>query len=233
VKAFYAFFIVIMIASMAAVGFSTGGATKPEPAPLFDITATPVVTAAPVSFASPAPVIDGNDPYIATLKTNKGDIEITFATDTPQTINSFAFLAAKRFYDGAAVFYLDHEFWAQAGDPDCRSDSTLTCTGSRDAGYELPREGSALKHVKWAVVAPATQGVDTVSAGQFRILLMESDARLDGRETVFGTVTGGQDVLEQAAGFQLCTALTQAVPDCQHDLANAIVIEKVTVSPAS
>jgi cyclophilin family peptidyl-prolyl cis-trans isomerase len=232
VKAFYAVFIVVMIVSMASVGLvsSSSGSNTAKPSPI-DITNTPVISAAPVNFASPAPVIDATKAYLAAVKTNAGDIEITLATDTPQTVNSFAFLAAKRFFDGAAFFYIDHDYWAQTGDPDCRSDSKATCTGTRDAGYKLPAEDGALKHVKWSVVAPQVQGgADQVSGGQFRILFA-TDERLDGKETVFGTVTKGQEILEQHADFLLCTALTQTTPDCVKDLSGALVIESVVVAP--
>jgi len=232
VKAFYAVFIVVMIVSMASVGLvsQSSGNNTVKPSPI-DITATPVISAAPVNFASPAPVIDGTQPFVATLKTNKGDIEITLATDTPLAVNSFAFLAAKRFFDGAGFFYIDHDFWAQVGDPDCRTDSKATCTGTRDAGYKLPVENGALKHVKWSVVAPEVQGGgNQVSGGQFRILFT-TDERLDGRETVLGTVTKGQEILEQQANFLLCTALTQTTPDCAKDLSTALVIESVLVEP--
>lgn len=232
VKAFYAVFIVVMIASMASVGLvsQSGSNTAAKPTP-FDITPTPVFSSAPVNFPSPAPVIDGTKPYVATVKTNEGDIEITLATDTPETVNSFAFLAAKRFFDGAAFFYIDHDYWAQTGDPDCRSDSKATCTGTRDAGYKLPVEDGALKHVKWAVVAPQVQGgAGLVSGGQFRILFA-TDERLDGQETVFGTVTKGQEILEAHAEFLLCTALTQTTPGCATDLSTALVIESVAVVP--
>jgi cyclophilin family peptidyl-prolyl cis-trans isomerase len=232
VKAFYAVFIVVMIASMASVGLvsQTAGSNVILPSPI-DLTATPVISAAPVNFASPAPVIDGSDPYVATLTTNQGDIEITLATDTPQAVNSFAFLAAKGFFEGAAFFYVDHDYFAQAGDPDCRTDSKGTCTGTRDAGYKLPLEDGSLKHVQWAVVAPEVQGGgDQVTGGQFRILFT-ADERLDGRETVFGTVTKGQDILEQYPDFLLCTALTQSTADCARDISSALVIESVEVAP--
>lgn len=232
VKAFYAVFIVVMIASMASVGLvsSSSGKNVVKPSP-YDITATPVISAAPVNFPSPAPVIDGTKAYVATVKTNEGNIEITLATDTPGAVNSFYFLAAKRFFDGAAFFYIDHDYWAQTGDPDCRSDSETTCTGTRDAGYKLPVEDGGLKHVKGAVVAPQVQGgADLVSGGQFRILFAD-DARLDGQETVFGMVTKGQEILEEHSNFLLCTALTQTTPGCATDLSTALVIESVTVEP--
>jgi cyclophilin family peptidyl-prolyl cis-trans isomerase len=221
-----------MIASMASIGLvsNSGSGNTAHPSP-FDITPTPAFTSAPVNFASPAPVIDASKPYIATLKTDRGDIEITLSTDAPQAVNSFAFLAAKKFYDGAAFFYVDHSYWAQAGDPDCRTDSKSTCTGTRDAGYKLPNEIGGTKHVKYAVVAPSVQGgANQVSGGQFRILLAD-DPRLDGQETVFGMVTKGQDILDKQPDLLLCTALTQATDNCSKVLTDALIINSVTVAP--
>lgn len=234
VKSFYVIFIVVMIASMASVGLATSSSgTKPPPPPIIDITNTPAATSQAKVFASPAPVIDGTKPYNATFKTNKGDIVVKLATDTPDTVNSLAFLAAKNFYDGQAFFYLDHEYWAQVGDPACNPDLEQVCTGTSDAGYKLPLEAGTLKHVKWAVVAPSVQGTaDEVSGGQFRILFAE-DSRLDGTETVFGTVIEGQSILENAATLHLCTALTQQEAGCAKDFTDAIIIEDVTVEPSS
>ncbi len=233
VKSFYVVFIVVMIASMASVGLAqSGGGSKPEPAPIIDITNTPEATSQAKVFASPAPVVDGTLPFVATFSTNKGEIVIELATDTPETVNSLAFLAAKNFYDGQAFFFLDQQYWAQAGDPACNPELDQICTGTGDAGYPLPVEVGSLKHVKWAVVAPSKQGSeDIVSAGQFRILFAD-DSRLDGTETVFGTVVEGQDILESAANFHLCTALTQEEPGCQEDFTEAILIEDVVVEAA-
>jgi cyclophilin family peptidyl-prolyl cis-trans isomerase len=233
-KAVYFIFIIVMIASMASVGLAaSSGGTKPTPPSPIDITATPQATSQAKVFASPAPVIDGTKPYVATFKTNKGDITIKLATDTPQAVNSLAFLAAKNFYDGQAFFYLDHAYWAQAGDPACVEGLQQACTGTSDAGYKLPLEAGSLKHVKWAVVAPSVQGAgDEVSGGQFRILFAD-DSRLDGTETVFGTVTGGQDILSNAPDLHYCTALTQQEAGCATDFSNAIIIQDVVVAPAS
>src|SRR5262249_50725194 len=137
IKAFYAIFIIVMIASMASVGLvsQNGSNNTVKPSPI-DITATPVISAAPITFASPAPVADPAVTYVATLHTNKGEIEITLDSKAAQAVNSFVFLARKQFYDGASFFYIDHNYWAQAGDPDCRTDSKATCTGTRDSGYK-------------------------------------------------------------------------------------------------
>jgi peptidyl-prolyl cis-trans isomerase B (cyclophilin B) len=233
VKAFYFVFIVVMIVSMAAVGLGVSqGKGKITPPAKIDITPTPQASAAAKVFASPAPVIDGTQPYIATLTTNKGDIQVKLATDTPQTVNSFAFLAAKGYYDNTAFFFLDHQYWAQGGDSECILNGTTTCTGTGDAGYKVPVETTSAKHVTWAVVAPLVQGTEDVSGGQFRILFTD-DSRLDGTESVFGTVTKGQDILEAQPDTRLCSALTQTVVGCDKDLSNALTIQHVVVAPAS
>lgn len=221
-----------MIASMASIGFAQNTGNKPEGPPIIDITNTPEATSQAKTFASPGPVIDGTKPFVATFTTNKGEIVVELATDTPDTVNSLAFLAAKNFYDGQAFFYLDHNYWAQTGDPACNPDLQQVCTGTGDAGYRVAVEVGKLKHVKWAVVAPSVQGSeDLVSGGQFRILFAD-DERLDGTETVFGMVVEGQDILESAAQFHLCTALTQETPGCQKDFSDALIIENVSVEPA-
>jgi cyclophilin family peptidyl-prolyl cis-trans isomerase len=244
VKSFYFVFIIVMIASMASVGLATQGSTKPDPPPIIDITATPQATSQAKVFASPAPVIDGTKPYNATFKTNKGDIVVELATDTPETVNSLAFLAAKNFYDNQAFFYLDHNYWAQVGDPACNPELDQTCTGTGDAGYKVALEngeGSEFaetvnplhgKHLKLSLVAPSLQGSeDLVASGQFRILFAD-DARLDGTETVFGMVIEGQSILENAATLHLCTALTQQESGCAEDFTDAIIIEDVVVAPS-
>ena len=57
-----------------------------------------------MTFEAPAKTIDSSRPYVATLKTDKGDIKIDLATGAaPETANSFAFLAGSGFYNGTRV----------------------------------------------------------------------------------------------------------------------------------
>jgi cyclophilin family peptidyl-prolyl cis-trans isomerase len=234
VKSFYFVFIIVMIASMASVGLATQGGTKPDPPPIIDITATPQATSQAKVFPEGPSIV--NDPeldYIATLRTNQGNIVIRLDKKAKAAVNSFHFLAGKNFYDNQAFFYVDHSYWAQAGDPACNPDLEQTCTGTGDAGYKLPTEASSIQHVAGAVVAPSVQGAaDEVSGGQFRILFA-NDARLDGTETVFGTVIEGMSILENAATLHLCTALTQQESGCAEDFTDAIIIEDVVVAPSS
>jgi peptidyl-prolyl cis-trans isomerase B (cyclophilin B) len=233
VKAFYLFFIVIMIASMAAVGLGsgfTGGSNEGAPIvddPFASAEATPEADQWP----EPGPVLDATQPHVATLTTNQGEIVIELSTAAPAAVNSFAFLAAKNFYDGTAFFYVDKDYFAQAGDPTCAAESENICSGLGGPGYTLNVEDSGLAHAQWAVVAPSMgDGAPDVHGSQFRILYT-TDERLDGAETVFGTVVEGQDILEGLADFSVCSVSTAS--DCQEDLTSALIIEDVKVQAAA
>lgn len=232
VKVFYVVFIVVMIASMAAVGFGVSqGSPNNEPAPIIDQTTAPEETPDVDQWPDGAPkVIDATKPHIATIETNQGTIVIELATDTPLAVNSFAFLAAKNFYDGTAFFYVDKAFFAQAGDPTCSKDSDRLCSGLGGPGYSLSVEDGELTHTQWAVIAPAlSEGETDVHGSQFRILYAD-DARLDGKETVFGNVIDGQHILEGLSDFSVCSVST--AENCQDDFTDALIIEDVVVTEA-
>lgn len=229
VKAFYMFFIVVMIASIAAVGLASGGRTRGTPPDIDDeLTGEPTPSTA-LSFEAPARTIDATQPHIATLKTDKGDITIELVTDAEQTVNSFAFLAGSGFYNGTTFFYVDPEYWAQAGDPTCKAGADTVCSGTGGPGYSLTLEETQEGHEQWAVVAPTLgQGGEDIHGSQFRILY-QPDPRLDGEETVFGRVVQGQEILEQLGQLQPCEVVN--VQNCDLDLSSALVIEEVIVEP--
>lgn len=226
------FFIVIMIASMAAVGLGSGSTNRGKPPDFEDPSVTEATPNAALTFDAPAPTIDGTQPHIATIKTDKGDIKIALSTDAPETVNSFAFLAGNGFYDGTAFFYVDQGFVAQAGDPGCRPDGENVCSGVGGPGYSLKLDADTeLKHEQWAVVAPTLgEGGEDVHGSQFRILFKD-DARLDGQGTVFGEVVEGQEILEGLSDLAPCEAVTSDA--CNANLDSALVIRDVIVAPAA
>ena len=230
VKAFYVFFIVVMIASMGAVGFGAGfgGSSRSSGAPIVNLDTTPEPTSDAQQWPDgPPPVIDATTAHIATLKTSEGDIVIDLSTEAPLAVNSFAFLAAKNFYDGVAFFYVDQDYFAQTGDPTCTGDGDRICSGLGGPGYTLSVEDSGIGHEEFVVVLAAnSDGGVEVHGSQFRILYT-ADERLDGRETVFGRVIEGQDILTNLANFSVCSVST--ADDCQEDLSAALIIEDVTV----
>jgi cyclophilin family peptidyl-prolyl cis-trans isomerase len=231
VKAFYLFFILVMIASIGAVGLAPGGGggrdrlNPDDPAVVEPTPNTAMV------FDAPAPTIDGTQPHVATIKTDKGDIKIELVTDAPQTVNSFAFLAGAGFYDGTTFFYVDRDYVAQAGDPGCRQDGENVCSGTGDPGYSLKLEKTQETHEQWAVVAPTLNpGGEDIHGSQFRILF-KPDPRLDGQETVFGKVIEGQEILEGLNDLAPCSAVSSEA--CNNDLSSALVIRDVIVTPAA
>ena len=232
-KIFYVFFIVVMIASMGAVGFGNfGGGTSSTGAPIVNLDTTPEPTSDALRWLDgPPPVIDATTAHIATLKTSEGDIVIDLSTEAPVAVNSFAFLAAKNFYDGAAFFYVDQDYFAQAGDPTCTGDGERICSGLGGPGYTLSVEDSGMGHEEFVVVLAAnSDGGEEVHGSQFRILYT-ADERLDGQETVFGKVIEGQDILTNLANFSVCSVST--ADDCQEDLSAALIIDDVTVVEVS
>jgi cyclophilin family peptidyl-prolyl cis-trans isomerase len=181
------------------------------------------------TYSEPAQTIDGTKPHVAMIETSMGMIEVELATDAPSVVNSFAFLAGKGFYDGTAFFWVD-DYFAQAGDPTCNLDEDAICSGVGGPGYTLPREDNGATHEQWAVVAlDLGAGEESVHGSQFRIL-RQDDTRLDGSETVFGTVTGGQEILTSLGSFLPCSVADSNT--CAEDLSSALVIEKIEVRPA-
>lgn len=225
------FFIVVMIASVAAVGLAPGGGGPRQTLDPEDPSVLEPTPNTSMVFDAPAPTIDGTKPHVATIKTDKGDIRIQLNTDAPQTVNSFAFLAGNGFYDGTAFFYVDRNYVAQAGDPGCRKDAKNVCSGAGGPGYSLKLEKTQEAHEQWAVVAPTLgEGGEDVHGSQFRILF-KADPRLDGQETVFGKVVEGQEILEGLSDLAPCSAVTSDV--CDANLDSALVIRDVIVEPAA
>lgn len=230
VKLFYITFIVVMIASMGAVGLGNFGSPSASPIEIEDEDLDAEPTPNPLVFDSVPPVIDPTRPHVAVIKTDRGDIKVELATDAPATVNSFAFLAGKGFYDGTVFFYVQRDYFAQAGDPTCRAESEKTCSGVGGPGYTLRLENSSLKHDAWAVVAPTmAEGGEDMHGSQFRILYQQDD-RLDGKQTVFGRVIEGQEILEGMSDFVPCSIASTG--DCQKDLSSSLVVNKVIVQPA-
>jgi peptidyl-prolyl cis-trans isomerase B (cyclophilin B) len=235
-KAFYLTFIILMIASMGAVGLGNFGSSGGNaPAPIFDDESSPAPTASAVQAwpEGPAPTVDGTKPYIATLDTNRGAIEIELVTDAPQAVNSFAFLAGQGFYNGTTFFYINRDYFAQAGDPTCNTEGKTTCSGVGGPGYTLPVEANSETHGQWSVVAPYVTAGESVHGSQFRILY-EADPRSDGKETIFGRITDpdSRAILESLQDLQLCDVVESDQCTSTLDAESMLIINKVTVAPA-
>jgi cyclophilin family peptidyl-prolyl cis-trans isomerase len=130
----------------------------------------------------------------AILKTTKGEIEFEFCKETPMTAANFVGLAkgditGKPFFNGITFHRVIPNFMIQSGDP--------TGTGTGGPGYQWKDEKVWLKHDRPGTVSMANRGIDSNSS-QFFITHVPTPW-LDGKHTVFGYVTKGQDVVNRIA----------------------------------
>ena len=138
--------------------------------------------------SAPSMQIDPGKQYRATITTDRGDVELTlYAQHAPATVNNFVFLARDGFYDGVVFHRVIPNFMVQGGDP--------TGTGTGGPGYKFADEFhmNPLRHEK-GVISMANAGANT-NGSQF-FITHGPQPHLDGRHTVFGKVTGGQDVVD-------------------------------------
>jgi len=123
-----------------------------------------------------------------TMNTSKGPINIRiFAGDTPVTAASFLNLASKQYYTGITFHRVIQNFMVQGGDP--------TGSGSGGPGYKFENECKPfLKHDSAGILSMANAGPNT-NGSQF-FITHGPTPHLDGKHTVFGQVTEGQDVVD-------------------------------------
>ncbi|GAB3996036.1 peptidylprolyl isomerase [Glycomyces albus] len=141
---------------------------------------------------------------VATLKTNVGDIKIKLYDDhAPKTVANFVGLAegtkdykdpntgqpgSGPYYDGVIFHRIIDGFMIQGGDP--------TGTGRGGPGYQFGDEFHPDLHFGSPyLLAMANAGPGT-NGSQFFITLGPTP-HLNGRHTIFGEVTEGQDVVDR------------------------------------
>lgn len=136
----------------------------------------------------PEMAIDTSKTYTATVKTVRGDFEITLRPDlAPEHVNSFVFLAREGYYDGTTFHRVIPGFVAQGGDP--------TGTGTGGPGYNVPAEFTTAEKFERGTVGMARSS-DPNSAGSQFFINFAATPNLDGAYTIFGTVTSGMDVVD-------------------------------------
>ena len=138
----------------------------------------------------PERVIDTEKAYVATIKTDHGDIAIDLAAkDAPNTVNSFVYLACSGFYDGLTFHRVitSPPFMIQGGDP--------SGNGTGGPGYQFGDEFSpAWRHDGPGMLSMANAGPGT-NGSQFFITLA-AQPHLDDRHSVFGRVTSGMEAVQ-------------------------------------
>ncbi len=134
-----------------------------------------------------------------------------FDDDAPKTVDNFTKLARDGFYDGLVFHRVIPDFMIQAGCP--RGD------GTGGPGYSFEDEFND-HPVARGYLAMANSGPNT-NGSQFFIVTVDEAPWLDGKHTVFGRLTSGQDVADR---------ISTVDRDGRDRPLEPVVIESVTVS---
>ena len=160
----------------------------------------------------PEMVIDPARIYTATIETSAGTMTAElFASEAPRTVNNFVFLAREGFYDDVIFHRVISGFMIQGGDP--------TGTGRGGPGYQFQNEDVARPYLR-GTLAMANAGRDT-NGSQF--FVMHADYALPPDYTIFGRLSGGEDVLD---------AIADAPKGAEDRPVNPVSITSVTVNEA-
>ena len=125
----------------------------------------------------------------AVISTTYGDIQLELFDDkTPKTCANFEKLANEGFYDGLSFHRVIPDFMIQGGCP--------LGTGTGGPGYQFEDEfHPGLEHDSPGILSMANAGPNT-NGSQFFITHVPCPW-LDGKHTVFGKVTEGQEIVDR------------------------------------
>lgn len=127
----------------------------------------------------------------AVIKTNKGDMQLSFyEQDAPNTVLNFVNLAKSGFYNGLTFHRVIPNFVVQGGCPNGN--------GAGGPGYQIKCElkGGNQYHDR-GVLSMAHAGRDTGGSQFFICHSRTNTAHLDGNHTCFAKVTNGLEVIDQ------------------------------------
>lgn len=162
---------------------------------------------------APASVVEPGTVYLATFRTDAGDVVVELAADNaPQNVNNFIALSRAGYYDGTHFYQVLEDLVALGGDP--------LETGGGSPGYTVPDEldPNVFNDAGW--LGSAQQGPDS-NTGQF-FFTLGATPWLAERFTPLGRVIEGLDILK---GF---TPRDPSLPD-QPD---GVLLQRVDISTA-
>ncbi|MEA2589803.1 MAG: hypothetical protein QOH66_2730 [Actinomycetota bacterium] len=172
-----------------------------------------------VSQSTPPPMtVSPSKTYTATIVTSCGTVVVALdAKDSPNTVNSFAYLASKGFYDGLTFHRVAKDFAVQGGDP--------AGTGSGGPGYSVQDNVPAGVTYTMGTVAMAKTGAEPPGTAGSQFFIVPTAGASRGYTpdyAILGHVTSGQDAVTKM------NALAPASGDGSP--VQPIYIEKITVT---
>jgi cyclophilin family peptidyl-prolyl cis-trans isomerase len=140
----------------------------------------------PKQYAKAEQVIDPSKRYVATIATDKGDIELALdASKAPKSVNNFVFLAGEGFYDGLTFHRVVDGFVIQGGCPQG--------TGRGGPGYQFEDEPVQGEYIPGSL-SMANSGPNS-NGSQFFISTVDNRRTLAKSYNLFGQVIKGMDVV--------------------------------------
>ncbi len=161
--------------------------------------------------------------FTAVLTTNCGDITLRLeGTDAPQTVASFVDLARRGYWRDSPCHRLVTSgiHVLQCGDP--------TGTGQGTPGYSFGIENApADGDYPRGTVAMARTSDPNSNGGQFFLVTRDSHLPTDGGGySIFGTVTGGMDVVDHIASAGVAGGGTDGAPAAPMSILRVAATEK-------
>lgn len=212
--------IVALVVAIVVVALVLRGHGTDEATPTNNVIAQATVPAATPSSTSSSTTKPMEKNYTeATLKTNMGDIVISFdKTNTPNTVENFIKLASTGFYNGTRFHRIIKDFMIQGGDPLSKDLSQKAMWGTGGPGYQFGDEIKPTNSDIKGTIAMANAGPNT-NGSQFFINVADN-IFLNGKHTVFGHVTTGYDIVEK---------ISKVETDPSDKPVNDVIIESVVL----
>lgn len=191
--------IAILIVVLGGLAFLLRGNLMPQSVTDTFATTTPTTTQTSTTTTSMNPTTQTPQKVTsATITTNKGVIEVAFASNTPITVENFAKLAASGYYNGTRFHRVIKDFMIQGGDPLSKDVANKAMWGTGGPGYKFNDELTGSETYPLGTLAMANAGPNT-NGSQFFIVTANPGVGLPPSYTVFGHVTKG---IETALSIQ-------------------------------
>jgi peptidyl-prolyl cis-trans isomerase B (cyclophilin B) len=214
--------VALVTAACGSSGSSKGGTQAVTALNANGCTKAPALQAKHQTYAAEPKLTIAKATYLARIVTNCGTIMVSLnGQAAPHTVNSFAFLAGKGYFNDTPCHRLTTSgiFVLQCGDP--------TGTGSGGPGYTIPDENLANATYPAGELAMANTGQPHTGGSQF--FFVYKNTALPPQYTPFGTVTSGLSVLTSIAkaGTTASNGPGDGAPN------QPVVIESFTVTKAA
>ncbi|SDO92450.1 peptidyl-prolyl cis-trans isomerase B (cyclophilin B) [Pedococcus dokdonensis] len=193
-------------------------------APVAGCTAAPAPPTSITKVAKPDKATAAGKTFTAVVTTNCGDITIQLdGAKAPQTVASFVALAKASYFGDSPCHRIttqDPLFVLQCGDP---LGGSGTGPGYTYGIENAPKDG---KYPKGTVAMARTNDPNS-NADQFFIVYKDSDlSSVPEGYSIFGTVTGGMDIVEKIAAAGVSGGATDGAPAAPISILKVAVTEK-------